>query len=132
MLTCWRVGCEILCERIVQGRGTPGAMVQLVRVWCTCRHDRVLFHRCSRNSQGAVASARECILLHRHNGRLLQVRMQSKAYIGKYLNTADGVSKILRQEGLVAFTRGFEPSLWRQGVWNGMSVPVDIMLSALL
>jgi hypothetical protein len=48
--------------------------------------------------------------------------MQSKAYIGKYLNTADGVSKILRQEGLIAFTRGFEPSLWRQGVWNGMSV----------
>ena len=48
--------------------------------------------------------------------------MQSKAYIGMYLNTADGVSKILRQEGVVAFTRGFEASLWRQGVWNGMSV----------
>ena len=48
--------------------------------------------------------------------------MQSKAYLGKYLNTADGISKIFRQEGLMAFTRGFEPSLWRQGVWNGMSV----------
>jgi hypothetical protein len=46
--------------------------------------------------------------------------MQSKAYKGMYLNTADGVSKILRQEGVIAFTRGFEASLWRQGVWNGM------------
>jgi hypothetical protein len=56
--------------------------------------------------------------------------MQSKAYIGMYLNTADGVSKIMRQEGLMAFTRGFEPSLWRQGVWNGMSAFAANVLSA--
>jgi len=82
----------------------------------------VHFYRCSRNSQGCFDLTVASPSPPPTDWPWLQVRMQSKAYLGKYLNTADGISKIFRQEGLVAFTRGFEPSLWRQGVWNGMSV----------
>lgn len=38
--------------------------------------------------------------------------------LGKYANSYDAVQKIYKQEGAMAFYRGFESTLWRNGVWN--------------
>lgn len=49
---------------------------------------------------------------------LVKIRMQARENLGKYTNTLDAVQKIFRQEGGMAFYRGFESTLWRNGVWN--------------
>lgn len=87
-------------------------------------------HWYSLYASGALAGMTECFFIAAPE--TVKVRMQSKAYIGMYLNTADGVSKILRQEGVAAFTRGFEPSLWRQGVWNGIFFGTSPFFSGML
>jgi solute carrier family 25 2-oxodicarboxylate transporter 21 len=50
---------------------------------------------------------------------LVKIRMQARDNVGKYLNTADAVLKIARNEGPLTFYKGLESTLWRNGVWNG-------------
>lgn len=49
---------------------------------------------------------------------LVKIRMQARDNVGRYLNSADAVQKIFKQEGAMAFYRGFGSTLWRNGVWN--------------
>eukprot|EP00160_Parvularia_atlantis_P013853 Unigene3113_Nuclearia_a/m.9553 Unigene3113_Nuclearia_a/g.9553 ORF Unigene3113_Nuclearia_a/g.9553 Unigene3113_Nuclearia_a/m.9553 type:complete len:303 (-) Unigene3113_Nuclearia_a:242-1150(-) len=50
---------------------------------------------------------------------LVKIRLQDPKNRGVYKNTFDCAAKILRQEGLAAFYKGIESTLWRNGVWNG-------------
>ncbi|KAI9138736.1 mitochondrial 2-oxodicarboxylate carrier protein [Paraphysoderma sedebokerense] len=50
---------------------------------------------------------------------LVKIRLQDKNNAGKYKSTMDCVSKILREEGPMAFFKGLESTLWRHATWNG-------------
>lgn len=50
---------------------------------------------------------------------LVKIRMQDRSNIGLYASTGDCARKILAQEGPVAFLRGLESAMWRNGSWNG-------------
>jgi len=50
---------------------------------------------------------------------LVKVRLQASNSRALYANTLDAVFKIFRSEGLLAFYKGFESTLWRHGIWNG-------------
>jgi len=45
--------------------------------------------------------------------------MQSKERKAVYKNTFDALTKIVKQEGPMAFAQGLESALWRQATWNG-------------
>lgn len=49
---------------------------------------------------------------------LIKIRMQDRANAGRYANSMDAVTKVFRQEGPLAFYKGFESTLWRNAVWN--------------
>lgn len=51
---------------------------------------------------------------------LVKIRLQDKASAGKYLNTIDCVRKVVKHEGILAFYKGLESTLWRHGVWSGI------------
>ncbi len=50
---------------------------------------------------------------------LVKIRMQDRANVGLYTSTMDCAKKILAQEGPLAFFRGIESAVWRNGSWNG-------------
>jgi solute carrier family 25 2-oxodicarboxylate transporter 21 len=50
---------------------------------------------------------------------LVKIRLQDKSNVGKYLSTWDAVTKIAKMEGLSAFYKGLESTLWRHALWNG-------------
>jgi solute carrier family 25 2-oxodicarboxylate transporter 21 len=50
---------------------------------------------------------------------LVKIRMQDKNNAGRYKNTMDAVVKIIREEGILAFYKGLESTLWRHAFWNG-------------
>jgi len=50
---------------------------------------------------------------------LVKIRMQDRANVGLYTSTTDCAKKILAQEGPLAFFRGLESAVWRNGSWNG-------------
>lgn len=50
---------------------------------------------------------------------LVKIRLQATENRGKYSSTLDCVTKIAREEGLLAFTKGLESTLWRHALWNG-------------
>lgn len=50
---------------------------------------------------------------------LVKIRLQDKENGGKYSGTMDCVRKIYQQEGIMAFTKGLEATLWRHASWNG-------------
>ncbi|KAF7728105.1 hypothetical protein EC973_006620 [Apophysomyces ossiformis] len=50
---------------------------------------------------------------------LVKIRMQDKANAGKYNGTWDTLSKIVKQEGPLALSRGLEATIWRHATWNG-------------
>ncbi len=50
---------------------------------------------------------------------VLKIRLQSKEF-SHYPTTTACAWELLEKEGPLAFYRGFEAYLWRQGVWNGL------------
>lgn len=50
---------------------------------------------------------------------LVKIRMQDRKNIGLYNSTSDCAMKIFSQEGPLAFLRGLESAMWRNGSWNG-------------
>lgn len=50
---------------------------------------------------------------------LVKIRMQDKNNAGRYKNTLDCATKILREEGPLAFFKGLEATVWRHAAWNG-------------
>jgi solute carrier family 25 2-oxodicarboxylate transporter 21 len=50
---------------------------------------------------------------------LVKIRMQDKNLVGKYSGLWDCVRKIAAEEGILAFAKGLEPTLWRHAMWNG-------------
>jgi solute carrier family 25 2-oxodicarboxylate transporter 21 len=50
---------------------------------------------------------------------LVKIRLQDKNNVGKYKGTLDAVIKIMRNEGILAFYKGLEATLWRHATWNG-------------
>jgi len=52
--------------------------------------------------------------------QVVKVRLLSKEHLGRYQNSFDCVVKVLRDEGLVAFTTGLSATIFRNSVWNGV------------
>jgi len=52
--------------------------------------------------------------------QVVKVRLQAKEHLGRYKNSFDCLFKVLREEGLKAFTIGFGPTCWRNCVWNSV------------
>ncbi|KAL0477368.1 mcfT [Acrasis kona] len=50
---------------------------------------------------------------------LVKIRLQAKENAGLYLNTADAIKKIMKNEGPLAFYKGLESTIWRNAWWNG-------------
>jgi len=50
---------------------------------------------------------------------LIKIRLQDKANVGKYANTVDCLTKVIRNEGILALYKGLESTLWRHATWNG-------------
>jgi len=50
---------------------------------------------------------------------LVKIRLQDKNSKGLYSGTWDCVTKILKNEGPMAFSQGLEATLWRHALWNG-------------
>jgi solute carrier family 25 (mitochondrial 2-oxodicarboxylate transporter), member 21 len=50
---------------------------------------------------------------------LVKIRLQDKESAGKYKNTLDCLRKIVAEEGIMAFSKGLESTLWRHAVWSG-------------
>lgn len=65
---------------------------------------------------GATAGATESFVVVPFE--LVKIRLQDKASAGKYNGMVDCVSKIIRQEGLLAMYNGLESTMWRHVLWN--------------
>lgn len=65
---------------------------------------------------GATAGATESFVVVPFE--LVKIRLQDKASAGKYNGMLDVVSKIVRQEGVLAMYNGLESTLWRHILWN--------------
>jgi solute carrier family 25 2-oxodicarboxylate transporter 21 len=63
---------------------------------------------------------------------LIKIRMQHVAYKGMYLNTMDCFQKVIRNEGVMALTKGLEPTLYRHGAWNLMYFSSIFKLKTML
>ena len=50
--------------------------------------------------------------------QVVKVRLQAKEHKGKYTGPIDCCQKLLRNEGIMAFTIGLGPTIWRNCVWN--------------
>lgn len=50
--------------------------------------------------------------------QLVKVRLQAKAHLGKYTNSFDCVKKVLKEEGIMAFSNGLSATMGRNGVFN--------------
>ncbi|KAG0234478.1 hypothetical protein BGW42_006559 [Actinomortierella wolfii] len=50
---------------------------------------------------------------------LVKIRLQDKGNAGKYNGTIDALTKIVRQEGVLALSNGLEATIWRHAAWNG-------------
>lgn len=65
---------------------------------------------------GATAGATESFVVVPFE--LVKIRLQDKASAGKYNGMVDVVTKIVRQEGVLAMYQGLESTLWRHILWN--------------
>ncbi|KAI9101971.1 mitochondrial carrier domain-containing protein [Phlyctochytrium arcticum] len=66
---------------------------------------------------GVSAGATEAVVVVSFD--LIKIRLQDKNNAGKYKNTMDCVGKIMQEEGIRGFFKGFEATVWRHAVWNG-------------
>ncbi|KAK3671175.1 hypothetical protein LTR78_008976 [Recurvomyces mirabilis] len=65
---------------------------------------------------GASAGATEAFVVVPFE--LVKIRLQDKAQSHKYTGMIDCVTKIVRQEGLLAMYQGLESTVWRHVLWN--------------
>lgn len=65
---------------------------------------------------GATAGATESLVVVPFE--LVKIRLQDRAQSHKYNGMLDCVSKIVRQEGLLALYNGLESTAWRHILWN--------------
>lgn len=65
---------------------------------------------------GATAGATESFVVVPFE--LVKIRLQDKASAGKYNGMVDVVTKIVRQEGVLAMYQGLESTMWRHILWN--------------
>ncbi|KAI9152567.1 hypothetical protein H9P43_009359 [Blastocladiella emersonii ATCC 22665] len=63
---------------------------------------------------------------------LVKIRLQDKNNAGKYKSTMDCISKIMAEEGPLAFFKGLEATLWRHATWNGGYFSVINIINAQL
>lgn len=66
---------------------------------------------------GVCTGITEAILVS--SSELVKIRMQDRANIALYANTMDCAKRIWKDEGPLAFLRGIESAIWRNGCWNG-------------
>ena len=52
--------------------------------------------------------------------QIVKVRLQAREHAGKYNGPIDCAKKLLRQEGIMAFTIGLGPTIIRNSVWNSV------------
>ncbi|KAF8474746.1 mitochondrial carrier domain-containing protein [Kalaharituber pfeilii] len=65
---------------------------------------------------GATAGATESFVVVPFE--LVKIRLQDKASAGKYSGMIDVVTKIVKEEGLLAMYNGLESTMWRHVLWN--------------
>ncbi|KAI8918614.1 mitochondrial carrier domain-containing protein [Powellomyces hirtus] len=66
---------------------------------------------------GVSAGATEALVVVSFD--LVKIRLQDKRNAGKYKNTMDCVSTIMREEGFRGFFKGLEATILRHALWNG-------------
>ena len=50
--------------------------------------------------------------------QVVKVRLQAKQHLGKYRNSFDCVQKVLREEGILAFSNGMPATIGRNSIFN--------------
>ena len=65
---------------------------------------------------GLIAGAPEATIVT--PAQIVKVRLQAKEHRGKYRGPIDCIGKLYREEGLLAFTIGLPPTIWRNCIWN--------------
>ncbi|GAW26241.1 putative mitochondrial 2-oxodicarboxylate carrier [Rosellinia necatrix] len=65
---------------------------------------------------GASAGATESFVVVPFE--LVKLRLQSKESAGKYNGAVDVVSKVIKNEGILAMYNGLESTMWRHMLWN--------------
>eukprot|EP00931_Biecheleriopsis_adriatica_P105601 TRINITY_DN80160_c0_g1_i1.p1 TRINITY_DN80160_c0_g1~~TRINITY_DN80160_c0_g1_i1.p1 ORF type:complete len:303 (-),score=65.15 TRINITY_DN80160_c0_g1_i1:155-1063(-) len=55
--------------------------------------------------------------------QVVKVRLQTKEHIGRYTNTAQCLSSVIREEGVSALTTGLRVTVCRNCAWNGVYFP---------
>ncbi|KAJ3116984.1 hypothetical protein HK098_006418, partial [Nowakowskiella sp. JEL0407] len=79
---------------------------------------------------GVAAGCTEAVVVVSFD--LVKIRMQDKNAKSLYTNTADAFAKIYKNEGIMAFTKGFEATVWRHGSWNAAYFGLIGTIRALL
>ncbi len=67
---------------------------------------------------GAMSGVPEAIVVT--PPQVVKVRLQSKEFIGKYLNTVDCAKKIVQEEGIFKLMTGVQPTMIRNSIWNAV------------
>ena len=52
--------------------------------------------------------------------QVVKVRLQAIEHLGKYNGPVDCIIKTYKSEGLIGFTRGLSPTLFRNCIWNAV------------
>ncbi|GFR45377.1 hypothetical protein Agub_g6753, partial [Astrephomene gubernaculifera] len=52
--------------------------------------------------------------------QVIKVRLMAKEHLGRYRNSWDCLTQVVRQEGLTALATGLGPTLWRNCIWNSL------------
>eukprot|EP01117_Protostelium_nocturnum_P001497 TRINITY_DN117_c1_g1_i4.p1 TRINITY_DN117_c1_g1~~TRINITY_DN117_c1_g1_i4.p1 ORF type:complete len:306 (-),score=62.80 TRINITY_DN117_c1_g1_i4:1141-2058(-) len=63
---------------------------------------------------------------------LVKIRLQDKNSKGHYNGTLDAVTKIAKNEGIFAFYKGMESTMWRHALWNGGYFGVIFQVQSLM
>jgi solute carrier family 25 2-oxodicarboxylate transporter 21 len=63
---------------------------------------------------------------------LVKIRLQDKASAGKYNGPLDVVSKIVKNEGILAMYQGLESTMWRHAAWNAGYFGVIFQVRSIL
>jgi solute carrier family 25 2-oxodicarboxylate transporter 21 len=50
----------------------------------------------------------------------VKVKLQSRRFSSQYQNSWDCMKGVIKQDGVIGLWRGLEPTLWRNGTWNGI------------
>jgi hypothetical protein len=64
--------------------------------------------------------------------QVVKVRLQSREFLGRYKNTIDCFQQVYRQEGILAFSTGLLPTIYRNCVWNSVYFGTMPILKAIV